>query len=959
MRKTSLIIRNLAIGVMLWATAGAALAAPIFLAPFNFTFNHPIGIDFQDITAPASACTDSAGCLIMSVNYFSGTPHNLDLVTSAGVPTQFSNLAGLTNELKIATVRASSCQGGFADGEVFTGNGQFGQVVRISPNGSSVINPWVNLGGTAIVRGSLFQDRFCAAGGDLIVVTGNEQTGHPANDNVGNVYRVKNNDPAPPSATHVATIGTHLEGVVTLPNNPAMHGPAAGKILAGAEEFLVLGRAPGTSADYNPDGGAIYVIDPAGSDVWFTISNGHASAPPCTLDVNGQATPNHCNFHTDTAFHPEDLDLIRRNSRFFGVAFSEDHVLTTVDPVTGAPAFNQFDDMCGQVLVTQELPFAGTSGLSSLSWTGSAFVITPILSNRDGQIFQWEHVTFTNGDDCATTLSIVKTPKNATFNIGDQLTFTLVVTNTGHDTAVNAVLDDPLPTTGGLTWSVDSTSAGVSCNPIPASQVLHCNLGNMAPGAQATVVVKSSNANGAPAASCTGQKLNNIGTASAFNAPAVTDHGDYTCQPGNYTLTKNPKGASYNIGDNISFTMVVTSTGPGLANNVVLNDPLPTLGNLNSWTITANPGNACSIGAGNTLNCPFGNLANGQTRAVTVATNVAGGADATACTGAKLNNTATLTGTGLPTKTDTGDYTCKPGNYTLTKNPKGATYHIGDNINFTMVVTSTGPGTANHVVLNDPLPTLGNLNTWTITTNPGGVCTIVANTLNCSFGNLANGQTRTVVVATNAAGGADATACTGATLNNTATLTATGLPTKTDTGDYTCTPTTGKSIEIGPSSMEGAIKIDIGDWVNGGYSFKTNFTGPITITATVSITGPCTGGTLTSDTLIVPLGTISYSAVSGADWLPTGDANSVLSWQGSIQAPATLCGGGQLNASKGAVFDATVSGVPAGKAITFRFKFRDPAAKGKPNTNCLDTSDPNRAKADVCGASWSSTKTDP
>jgi hypothetical protein len=30
---------------------------------------------------------------------------------------------------------------------------------------------------------------------------------------------------------------------------------------------------------------------------------------------------------------------------------------------------------------------------------------------------------------------------------------------------------------------------------------------------------------------------------------------------------------------------------------------------------------------------------------------------------------------------------------------------------------------------------------------------------------------------------------------------------------------------------------------------------------------------------------------------------------------------------------------------------RDPAAKGKPNTNCLNTSDPNRAKADVCGAS--------
>jgi len=105
---------------------------------------------------------------------------------------------------------------------------------------------------------------------------------------------------------------------------------------------------------------------------------------------------------------------------------------------------------------------------------------------------------------------------------------------------------------------------------------------------------------------------------------------------------------------------------------------------------------------------------------------------------------------------------------------------------------------------------------------------------------------------------------------------------------------------------------------------------------------------------------MTYSNPAGQkDWLPTGDANSVLSWQGSIQA-AGICGGvGKLDASKGAVFTATVSANPpqADALVTFRFKFRDPAAKGKPNTNCLDTSDPNRNRADVCGASWSATKT--
>jgi len=187
-----------------------------------------------------------------------------------------------------------------------------------------------------------------------------------------------------------------------------------------------------------------------------------------------------------------------------------------------------------------------------------------------------------------------------------------------------------------------------------------------------------------------------------------------------------------------------------------------------------------------------------------------------------------------------------------------------------------------------------------------------------------------------------------------------------------CTTNTGKTFTIGPSSMEGAIKISAGDWVNGGYSFKFNSAHIATtfeITAFVTITGPClssTGVKLgTTDVITVPLGTIDYAipaSSSATDWLPTGDANNVLSWEGSIVAPSSLCGGGgnKLDASKGAVYTATVSqNPPSGSLVNFRFKYRDPAAKGKPNTNCLDTSDPNRARADVCGASWSQTVTDP
>lgn len=179
------------------------------------------------------------------------------------------------------------------------------------------------------------------------------------------------------------------------------------------------------------------------------------------------------------------------------------------------------------------------------------------------------------------------------------------------------------------------------------------------------------------------------------------------------------------------------------------------------------------------------------------------------------------------------------------------------------------------------------------------------------------------------------------------------------------TTNVGKTFTIGPSSMEGAILISNGDWVNGGYSFKfvngshiaTNFS----VQAIVSLTGPCIGGGPATDTFTFPLNNAVYSVpANNTNWLPTGDANSVLSWQGSVVASG-VCGGiGKLDARHGAVFTATVSqDPPTGSLVDFRFKYRDPKAKGKPNTNCLDTSDPNRAKADVCGASWSQTVRDP
>lgn len=180
---------------------------------------------------------------------------------------------------------------------------------------------------------------------------------------------------------------------------------------------------------------------------------------------------------------------------------------------------------------------------------------------------------------------------------------------------------------------------------------------------------------------------------------------------------------------------------------------------------------------------------------------------------------------------------------------------------------------------------------------------------------------------------------------------------------FCSTPPPGKTFDIGPSSMEGHLLIRPGDWISGGYSFKfasgSHPASTVTVSSTLTMPFKCGDGS--SGQFVINLGTQNVSVpANNTDWQPTGDANSVLSWAGSGQAPAGCGPGNVMDNSKGAVFEGTIQQNPDnGALLNWRFKYRDPNAKGKGNVNCLDTSDPRRAKADVCGASWSQTITDP
>jgi RHS repeat-associated protein len=225
------------------------------LVPISTGFNNAVGADYHQPTNQ----------VVVSVNYSSGLPHNFELVSANGTHTQFSNIKGLTDEVYIAAARdegGGRSIGGFQAGEMFTGSGVGGVIVRISPDGTQVLNPWVRLPGeNGLLRGQLYIDRTGIFGGDLIVAT-----------TTGNIWRVSSAG----AASRLANVGVPPEGLITVPADPLRYGPWAGKIVTGSE-----------------DAARIFAIDTQGNVSFF-----------------------------DLGIAPEHIKLATPNENYFGVDFA-------------------------------------------------------------------------------------------------------------------------------------------------------------------------------------------------------------------------------------------------------------------------------------------------------------------------------------------------------------------------------------------------------------------------------------------------------------------------------------------------------------------------------------------------------------------------------------------------------------------------------------------------------------
>jgi uncharacterized repeat protein (TIGR01451 family) len=339
------------------------------------------------------------------------------------------------------------------------------------------------------------------------------------------------------------------------------------------------------------------------------------------------------------------------------------------------------------------------------------------------------------------TLAISKTPDGGSVTAGDYASFTVTVTNNGPGAATNVDIDDTLPAgpSANLVWAEFPDMA--ECTVV--ANALHCDIASLADDASFAVTVRALT----DADDC--GVLNNTAFADADNNPAVSDTGEITVLCGDVAVDKTPDGGQVSAGDAAAFTIVTSNTGNGEARDVELSDVLPAVAN--GWAVDSEDWDGdCTItgaaGADQTLECGPEDIEADGSRSVTVETVTT----ADDC-GLLDNPIASATTSNDGSDEDAGDITVLCPDLDALKEADDSVVSAGQAIGFTITVSNSdaaGTGTAYNVELNDPLPAGSDLD-WSEDPDSAD-CEITgslgAQTLECSFGDLAPGESASVHV---------------------------------------------------------------------------------------------------------------------------------------------------------------------------------------------------------------------
>lgn len=585
--------------------------------------------------------------------------------------------------------------------------------------------------------------------------------------------------------------------------------------------------------------------------------------------------------------------------------------LTSTCNVTVADAPNTAEVVCSpesQVTeVNKEVSFTATGGNGTYSWqvtndntanplTGTGATFRTVFTTPTRQAAA-KLVTVTSGgkiDTCGVTvndatgtdpnadLAIIKTVNNSTPRVGDQVIYTLVITNNGPNDATGVVVNDVVP--AGVSYIIPQPT-GSQPNPSNGNvnfdsptRTLRWNVGALGANRNATYFFTVTVNQGGTITNTAAIEPNALpdpvptnNTSSVIITPQ-TGGGDTTYD---VAIEKTVSNSSPQVGSSVQFTITATNTRTATVTGVVVKDALPSTLTYNSHTAASGTYNQ------STGDWTIGTLTGGAsvTLRITATPNTSGSITNTAALddvdqndNNSSNNQDSVT---ITASSGGGGGGSSSTDLDVSKTVSNTTPSVGQQITYTVTVFNNGPRDASSAEIEDILP--------------AGLTYVSSSTANGSYNqntgrwiidDLDEGQTATlqIVAIVNQVG----------TITNTAEL-------------IDSSPNDNES-----DNDEDSVTITVGGGVGSGSP-------DVSVVKTVNNDRPVVGGQITYVINVANRGGIALTGLTIEDKLPTQVSFvKVQTSSGSYDKNTGIWTIGTLASGTGAVMHITVSVLKVG-----------------------------------------------
>jgi uncharacterized repeat protein (TIGR01451 family) len=412
-------------------------------------------------------------------------------------------------------------------------------------------------------------------------------------------------------------------------------------------------------------------------------------------------------------------------------------------------------------------------------------------------------------------LAVTKAGDSNPIITGENLTYTITVTNLGPDAATGVTAIDTLP--AGATFNSTTPSQGTYTYD-PNSNQVTCNLGILETNASATVMIQVTPIT-------VGEIVNTVTVVGEQLDPHLANNTASTTTTvlpaADLAVSKEGKPSSVIVDENVTYTIITTNLGPDTATGVTATDTLPATVTLDS--IISSQGNCTYNPTTNEVTCSLGTITSSASATVTI--------QVTPTTPGVIINTVTVTGDqfdpNLANNKASVTTTVSPvADLAVTKTGTPDPSLVGENVTYTIITTNLGPDTATGVTATDTLPVNVTVDN---TSSSQGSCTYdpLSNTVTCNLGTLSASSSATV------------------TIQVTSTTTSEFVNTVTVIGeqfDPNLANNTATTTSTSQSQLERAYVTNTGDNTVSVINISNN-----TIAATISVGNNPTGVALTPD----------------------------------------------------------------------------------------------------------------